>query len=183
MQDMRVEALCLGEVLNVATYCRHHSIIAIVFVVYWHERLFDRTVSNPCGTNRGGCEHICVLSHRTENGGLGYRCRCRMGYDLHADGKRCVCKTDLSHTLCLWLWLPLSLCILCFKIIILRCNSLMFKENNTQYVSCSCEAVSAVLQSAGGQRNPLQPVHAGRHHSPHHRNSILFCWSGLQCCG
>ncbi|XP_073701234.1 low-density lipoprotein receptor-related protein 2a [Garra rufa] len=47
-------------------------------------------VSNPCGANRGGCEHICVLSHRTDNGGLGYRCRCRMGYDLHADGKRCV---------------------------------------------------------------------------------------------
>ncbi|KTG44454.1 hypothetical protein cypCar_00026391, partial [Cyprinus carpio] len=47
-------------------------------------------VSNPCGTARGGCEHICVLSHRTDNGGLGYRCRCRMGFDLHADGKRCV---------------------------------------------------------------------------------------------
>ncbi|XP_016107771.1 low-density lipoprotein receptor-related protein 2a [Sinocyclocheilus grahami] len=45
--------------------------------------------SNPCGTDRGGCEHICVLSHRTDNGGLGYRCRCRMGFDLHADGKRC----------------------------------------------------------------------------------------------
>uniref|UniRef100_A0A9J8ABN9 Low density lipoprotein receptor-related protein 2a n=1 Tax=Cyprinus carpio carpio TaxID=630221 RepID=A0A9J8ABN9_CYPCA len=47
-------------------------------------------VSNPCGSDRGGCEHICVLSHRTDNGGLGYRCRCRMGYDLHADGKRCL---------------------------------------------------------------------------------------------
>uniref|UniRef100_UPI003D9CB815 low-density lipoprotein receptor-related protein 2a precursor n=1 Tax=Danio rerio TaxID=7955 RepID=UPI003D9CB815 len=47
-------------------------------------------VSNPCGADRRGCEHICVLSHRTDNGGLGYRCRCRMGYDLHADGKRCV---------------------------------------------------------------------------------------------
>ncbi|XP_028846293.1 low-density lipoprotein receptor-related protein 2a isoform X3 [Denticeps clupeoides] len=47
-------------------------------------------VSNPCGTDRGGCEQICVLSHRTDNDGLGYRCRCRMGYDLHSDGKRCV---------------------------------------------------------------------------------------------
>ncbi|MCI4378615.1 hypothetical protein PGIGA_G00218000, partial [Pangasianodon gigas] len=47
-------------------------------------------ISNPCGTDRGGCEQICVLSHRTDNGGLGYRCRCRMGYDLHPDGKRCV---------------------------------------------------------------------------------------------
>ncbi|KAI4873047.1 hypothetical protein NFI96_006125 [Prochilodus magdalenae] len=47
-------------------------------------------VSNPCGIDRGGCEQICVLSHRTDNGGLGYRCRCRMGFDLHPDGKRCV---------------------------------------------------------------------------------------------
>uniref|UniRef100_A0A671YSP2 Low density lipoprotein receptor-related protein 2a n=1 Tax=Sparus aurata TaxID=8175 RepID=A0A671YSP2_SPAAU len=46
-------------------------------------------VSNPCGVDRGGCEQICVLSHRSDNGGLGYRCKCRMGYDLHADGKRC----------------------------------------------------------------------------------------------
>uniref|UniRef100_A0A8B9LVB8 Low-density lipoprotein receptor-related protein 2 n=1 Tax=Astyanax mexicanus TaxID=7994 RepID=A0A8B9LVB8_ASTMX len=50
-------------------------------------------VSNPCGMDKGGCEQICVLSHRTDNGGLGYRCRCRMGYDLHPDGKRCVGKT------------------------------------------------------------------------------------------
>uniref|UniRef100_A0A4W4GV52 Low-density lipoprotein receptor-related protein 2 n=1 Tax=Electrophorus electricus TaxID=8005 RepID=A0A4W4GV52_ELEEL len=46
--------------------------------------------NNPCGTNKGGCEQICVLSHRTDNDGLGYRCRCRLGYDLHADGRRCV---------------------------------------------------------------------------------------------
>eukprot|EP00079_Xenopus_tropicalis_P011186 XP_002936802.2 PREDICTED: low-density lipoprotein receptor-related protein 2 isoform X2 [Xenopus tropicalis] len=47
-------------------------------------------VRNPCGTNNGGCEQICVLSHRTDNGGLGYRCRCKLGFDLHEDGRRCV---------------------------------------------------------------------------------------------
>lgn len=46
-------------------------------------------VQNPCDTGRGGCEQICVLSHQSDNGGLGYRCKCRMGYDLRADGKRC----------------------------------------------------------------------------------------------
>lgn len=77
-----------------------------------------------------------------------------------------------------------SLHLMCFKrghitqkIYILGCSNLR------KYVSCSCAAVSAVLQSAGSQRDPLQPVHTGRHHSPHHRNSILFRWSGLQCCG
>ncbi|CAG5865572.1 unnamed protein product [Menidia menidia] len=47
-------------------------------------------VPNPCSADKGGCEQICVLSHRSDNGGLGYRCKCRMGYDLHADGKRCL---------------------------------------------------------------------------------------------
>ncbi|XP_063285770.1 low-density lipoprotein receptor-related protein 2 [Pelobates fuscus] len=47
-------------------------------------------VTNPCGINNGGCQQICVLSHRTDNDGLGYRCRCKLGFDLHDDGRRCV---------------------------------------------------------------------------------------------
>ncbi|XP_019409279.1 PREDICTED: low-density lipoprotein receptor-related protein 2 [Crocodylus porosus] len=47
-------------------------------------------VRNPCGSNNGGCEQICVLSHRTDNDGLGYRCKCILGFDLHIDGRHCV---------------------------------------------------------------------------------------------
>ncbi|XP_014344907.1 low-density lipoprotein receptor-related protein 2a [Latimeria chalumnae] len=47
-------------------------------------------VRNPCGSNNGGCQQICVLSHRMDNDGLGYRCMCRVGFDLHMDGKQCV---------------------------------------------------------------------------------------------
>uniref|UniRef100_A0A8C9EZD8 EGF-like domain-containing protein n=1 Tax=Pavo cristatus TaxID=9049 RepID=A0A8C9EZD8_PAVCR len=47
-------------------------------------------VRNPCGNNNGGCEQICVLSHKTDNDGLGYRCRCILGFDLHIDGRHCV---------------------------------------------------------------------------------------------
>nr|XP_021127707.2 low-density lipoprotein receptor-related protein 2 isoform X4 [Anas platyrhynchos] len=47
-------------------------------------------VRNPCGNNNGGCEQICVLSHKTDNDGLGYRCRCILGFDLHIDGQHCV---------------------------------------------------------------------------------------------
>ncbi|XP_025940300.1 low-density lipoprotein receptor-related protein 2 [Apteryx rowi] len=47
-------------------------------------------VRNPCGSNNGGCEQICVLSHKTDNDGLGYRCRCILGFDLHVDGRHCV---------------------------------------------------------------------------------------------
>uniref|UniRef100_A0A8C5KSR3 Low-density lipoprotein receptor-related protein 2 n=1 Tax=Jaculus jaculus TaxID=51337 RepID=A0A8C5KSR3_JACJA len=45
--------------------------------------------SNPCGTNNGGCEQVCVLSHRTDNGGLGFRCKCTFGFELQADERHC----------------------------------------------------------------------------------------------
>lgn len=49
-------------------------------------------VFNPCTTNNGGCEHMCVL---TRNGfknsfALGYRCACDIGYQLADDLKKCV---------------------------------------------------------------------------------------------
>ncbi|KAL8183430.1 UNVERIFIED_CONTAM: Low-density lipoprotein receptor- protein 2 [Gekko kuhli] len=47
-------------------------------------------VRNPCSVDNGGCEQICVLSHKTDNDGLGYRCRCMLGFDLHPDGRRCI---------------------------------------------------------------------------------------------
>ncbi|XP_053453877.1 low-density lipoprotein receptor-related protein 2 [Nycticebus coucang] len=46
--------------------------------------------SNPCEHDNGGCEQICVLSHRTDNDGLGYRCKCTFGFQLDADGLHCV---------------------------------------------------------------------------------------------
>lgn len=54
------------------------------------------TVMNPCGRHNGGCQHICVLSHRTDNDGLGYRCKCRHGYDLHSDQRTCYSEFVLS---------------------------------------------------------------------------------------
>lgn len=35
---------------------------------------------------------MCVLSHRTDNGGLGYRCKCTFGFNLDEDGHHCVGK-------------------------------------------------------------------------------------------
>uniref|UniRef100_A0A8U8C0Q1 Uncharacterized protein n=1 Tax=Geospiza parvula TaxID=87175 RepID=A0A8U8C0Q1_GEOPR len=53
-------------------------------------------VRNPCGSNNGGCEQVCVLSHKTDNDGLGYRCRCTLGFDLHVDGRHCVGREILT---------------------------------------------------------------------------------------
>uniref|UniRef100_A0A3P8PZF7 Low density lipoprotein receptor-related protein 2b n=1 Tax=Astatotilapia calliptera TaxID=8154 RepID=A0A3P8PZF7_ASTCA len=58
--------------------------------------LMQPLVKNPCGRNNGGCEQICVLSHRTDNDGLGFRCKCRHGYDLHSDLRSCFIQQILT---------------------------------------------------------------------------------------
>ncbi|XP_060535234.1 low-density lipoprotein receptor-related protein 2 [Cylas formicarius] len=40
--------------------------------------LIQRPAPNPCGTNNGGCQHMCVVTRATV--GLGYRCACSIGY-------------------------------------------------------------------------------------------------------
>uniref|UniRef100_A0A8D1CWI3 Low-density lipoprotein receptor-related protein 2 n=1 Tax=Sus scrofa TaxID=9823 RepID=A0A8D1CWI3_PIG len=60
------------------------------FGVTVYHAIRQPSVRNPCGNNNGGCEHICVLSHRTDNGGLGYRCKCKLGYIPGLDDYSCV---------------------------------------------------------------------------------------------
>ena len=48
-------------------------------------------VLNACANN-GRCQHLCVLSHNTVNGGAGYKCMCDFGYELNRDGYSCKSK-------------------------------------------------------------------------------------------
>lgn len=42
---------------------------------------------DECATNDHGCDHECVNT-------LGsFKCECRIGYELHSDGKKCEGKT------------------------------------------------------------------------------------------
>ncbi|XP_021094201.1 low-density lipoprotein receptor-related protein 2 isoform X1 [Heterocephalus glaber] len=67
----------------------HQSTLRPFGVTVYHA-LRQPNASNPCGDNNGGCEHMCVLSHRTDNGGLGYRCKCLYGFELDSDERHCV---------------------------------------------------------------------------------------------
>ncbi|KAI5929752.1 Low-density lipoprotein receptor-related protein 2 [Manis javanica] len=60
------------------------------FGVAVYHSLRQPYVNNPCGDDNGGCEQVCILSHRTDNDGLGYRCKCRLGFDLDVDSRHCV---------------------------------------------------------------------------------------------
>ncbi|XP_038047205.1 low-density lipoprotein receptor-related protein 2-like isoform X2 [Patiria miniata] len=44
---------------------------------------------NPCGTDNGGCQHLCVITRRSDNQGIGYQCKCDIGYKLNDDLATC----------------------------------------------------------------------------------------------
>ncbi|ELW62289.1 Low-density lipoprotein receptor-related protein 2 [Tupaia chinensis] len=67
----------------------YHSSVRPYGVTVFHS-LRQPYARNPCADNNGGCEQICVLSHRTDNGGLGYRCKCTFGFNLDTDERHCV---------------------------------------------------------------------------------------------
>ncbi|CAL4174127.1 unnamed protein product, partial [Meganyctiphanes norvegica] len=54
--------------------------------------LMQPAVSNPCGSNKGGCDHMCIITHGSS--GLGYRCACDIGYSLGPDQKQCSMVTE-----------------------------------------------------------------------------------------
>uniref|UniRef100_A0A2C9KAN0 EGF-like domain-containing protein n=1 Tax=Biomphalaria glabrata TaxID=6526 RepID=A0A2C9KAN0_BIOGL len=58
-------------------------------VVVSHSSFYKLTSrdSNPCLGNP--CQHICALSHNTDNNGLGYRCLCKAGYELDHTMNNC----------------------------------------------------------------------------------------------
>ena len=47
---------------------------------------------NPCGTNNGGCQHMCIVTK--VSGGLGYRCACNIGFRLTLDERHCSLVND-----------------------------------------------------------------------------------------
>lgn len=50
-------------------------------------RLQQPRASNPCGTNNGGCQHLCLITQA--DGILSYRCACSIGYRLGGDLHSC----------------------------------------------------------------------------------------------
>ncbi|KAI5717758.1 hypothetical protein M8J77_010754 [Diaphorina citri] len=50
--------------------------------------LIQRPAPNPCGSNNGGCEHMCIITRASGNA-LGYKCACDIGYRLSVNGNNC----------------------------------------------------------------------------------------------
>jgi len=51
-------------------------------------------MTNPCSSNNGGCEHLCILTRNGPedelvNFSIGYRCACAIGYELTENRRTC----------------------------------------------------------------------------------------------
>lgn len=59
---------------------------------------------NPCGTNNGNCDHMCLLSPSTKNNTTtdpsDFMCSCAEGYQLGADGKTCTAHCSENQIVC-----------------------------------------------------------------------------------
>ncbi|XP_070148921.1 low-density lipoprotein receptor-related protein 2 [Polyergus mexicanus] len=52
--------------------------------------LLQPSVSNPCGNNNGGCQHMCIVTASSDQSNrLGYRCACHIGWRLASDMRNC----------------------------------------------------------------------------------------------
>ena len=54
------------------------------------------TGRNPCGSNNGGCSHLCLISP----GGDGYRCACPQNMSLLGDQRTCNLTCSVSQFTC-----------------------------------------------------------------------------------
>ena len=59
----------------------HATFLSFYFLIV-HILEFDE-----CARDDHGCEHLCINQLGT------YECQCKIGYELHSDGKRCEGKT------------------------------------------------------------------------------------------
>ncbi|CAH1155627.1 unnamed protein product [Phaedon cochleariae] len=44
-------------------------------------------ITNPCGNNNGGCQHMCVVTNNGPH--IGFRCACNIGWRLAQDERNC----------------------------------------------------------------------------------------------
>ncbi|XP_022104410.1 low-density lipoprotein receptor-related protein 2-like isoform X2 [Acanthaster planci] len=78
-------------------------------VAVYHSSL-QPIAPNPCGTDNGGCQHLCVVTRQSDNQGIGYQCKCDIGYKLNEDSANCTRVTSflLVHYDRLYRGLPLD---------------------------------------------------------------------------
>lgn len=76
---------------NVETIYRDRAIPKEPRAIKAYHALRQPSTVSPCGTNNGGCQHMCVITRNGDNSSfqLGFRCVCNIGYQLASNQKSC----------------------------------------------------------------------------------------------
>ena len=77
---------------NVETIYRERRLIKEPRAIKSFHFLRQPQIPNPCGSNNGGCQHLCVLTRNGDDKSysIGFRCACNIGYQLASNLKSCV---------------------------------------------------------------------------------------------
>ncbi|XP_067141896.1 low-density lipoprotein receptor-related protein 2 isoform X5 [Centruroides vittatus] len=57
--------------------------------IFPYHALHQPRVTNPCGVNNGGCQHMCVVTRAADGFGIAYSCVCNIGYELAPNEQAC----------------------------------------------------------------------------------------------
>lgn len=61
----------------------YHTFATPIWLKLYFNQFFLLPEIDECATGTHGCEQICI------NTMGGYKCDCKLGYELHSDGKKC----------------------------------------------------------------------------------------------
>jgi len=80
-----------GENLRVLRNTSHRP-----YDVHVYHPLHQLPYHNPCGSNNGGCSHLCLI----KPGATDYRCACPNNFVLEANNKTCAANCTAGHHRC-----------------------------------------------------------------------------------
>lgn len=77
---------------NVESIYRERRLIKEPRAIKSFHSLRQPQLTNPCGSNNGGCQHMCIITRNGDENSyaLGYRCACSTGFQLAPNQKSCV---------------------------------------------------------------------------------------------
>jgi low density lipoprotein-related protein 2 len=95
--DRSTDSLFSADALNGSNkiVLREGTIHSVSYMTVYHYSL-QRKRENPCGSNNGGCSHLCLLSASA----LNFTCSCPDNFLLSADNKTCQANCNSAQFRC-----------------------------------------------------------------------------------
>ncbi|KAK2724586.1 hypothetical protein QYM36_001171, partial [Artemia franciscana] len=97
--DWNTKSLSRANKFNGSEYQVIRNTTHRPFDIHIYHPLRQLPMDNPCGTNNGGCESLCLISPR-KDGKIGFKCACPINFYLASDGKGCIANCTAAQHRC-----------------------------------------------------------------------------------